>query len=292
VLIAFTDLENCRKLANQFPVFDVLVTAGGAGDPTFQPEPIQAGNHVTSMVQVGVKGMHVGLIGYYETEGQPPRIEYKRVELDHRYQDSESIKGIFKSYQDNLKSLWENGSLEDIKPRDHPSGNKFVGSAACAGCHDEEYDIWENGVDGNGGPHEKATRSLEQNPNDDRVWVQRNFDPECISCHATGWNPQSFYPYKTGFLTMADEHLHANGCENCHGPGSAHVEIEERAGKGQRVDKALRKKLAEQLDVTIAESRANACKECHDLDNSPDFLLEGGFDEYWPKIEHGDGDED
>ena len=292
VLIAFTDLDNCRELAKQFPVFDVLITAGGAGDPTFQPELIEAGDHTTSMVQVGVKGMYVGLIGYYETEGQSPRIEYERVALDHRYKDSEDIKGIFKSYQDTLKSLWENELLEDIEPRDHPSGNRFVGSESCAGCHEEEFDIWENGIDGYGGPHEKATRDLEQNPNDDRVWVQRHFDPECISCHATGWNPQNFYPYKTGFMKLADVHLHANGCENCHGPGSAHVEIEERAGKGERVDQALRKELAEQLDVTIAESRANACKECHDLDNSPDFLKEGGFDEYWPKIEHGDGDDE
>ena len=292
VVIAFTDLESCRKLAKQFPVFDVLVTAGGAGDPTLQPELIQAGNHVTSMIQVGVKGMHVGLIGYYENNGKP-KIEYKRVKLDHRYEDSEDIKTIFKSYQDDLKSLWQNNLLKDIVPRVHSSGHTFVGSDSCADCHDEEFDIWENGIDGDGGPHEKATRSLEENPNDDRVWVQRDFDPECVSCHATGWNPQNFYPYKTGFQDLASTpKLHANGCENCHGPGSAHVAIEKLAAKGQSVNEDERKKLAEQLDITIEQARDNACKECHDLDNSPDFLLEGGFDEYWPKIEHGDGDDE
>ena len=129
VLIAFTEVKTCRQLAKDFPVFDLLVTAGGAGDPTLEPELIQAApNRQTPMIQVGVKGMHVGLVGYFENNGQP-KIEYERVELDHRYKDSEAIKTIFKSYQDELKTLWDNGDLKDIIQRDHSTGLKFVGSA-------------------------------------------------------------------------------------------------------------------------------------------------------------------
>jgi hypothetical protein len=287
VLIAFTEVDTCRELAKQFPNFDVLVTAGGAGDPTLRPELIKAdNNHVTSMIQVGVKGMYVGLIGYYEDDGKP-RIDYERVELDHRYKDSEAIKAIFKSYQEELKALWEKGLLKDIAERDHPTGLEFVGSPLCADCHDEEYAIWEDGVDGKGGPHEKATRDLEENPNDDRVWVQRHFDPECISCHATGWNAQNFYPYKTGLMKLDDEDLLGNGCENCHGPGSAHVEIEDLAAKGQQVNPEERIQRAREMYLSVSEARATACKECHDSDNSPDFLEPGGFDKYWPKVKHG-----
>ena len=287
VLIAFTEVDACRELAKQFPDFDLLITAGGAGDPTLRPELIKAeNNHVTSMIQVGVKGMHVGLVGYYESDGQS-RIEYERVELDHRYKDSEEIKVIFKSYQEELKALWEKGLLKDIAQRDHPSGRSFIGSATCANCHDEEFEIWEDGVDGNGGPHEKATVSLEKNPNDDRVWVQRHYDPECISCHATGWNAQNFYPYKTGFMKLADDDLLGNGCENCHGPGSAHVEMEDLVAGGQQVDPVARIQRTREMYLSVSEARANACKECHDLDNSPDFLELDGFDKYWPKVKHG-----
>ncbi len=38
VLVADASLEESRALAKQFPVFDVLVTTGGAGDPTLMPE--------------------------------------------------------------------------------------------------------------------------------------------------------------------------------------------------------------------------------------------------------------
>ena len=290
VLVAFTDMEASRQLAKSFPVFDLLVTAGGAGDPTFQPEIVQGNNHSTPMIQVGVKGMYVGLVGL-NFEGGKTQVKYERVALEHQFKDTEEIKQVFLSYQNELKRLWLAGALKDITPRDHPTGHEFVGSASCADCHGEEFDIWADGVDGDGGPHEKATRDLEANPNDDRVWVQRQYDPECMSCHATGWNPQKFYPYKTGLINIAKQaDLTGNGCENCHGPGSAHVAMEELASK-QDVDEVRLAALRTGMRLTIKEARANACKECHDLDNSPDFLKEGGFDEYWPKIEHGDGED-
>ena len=290
VLVAFTSLANCRKIARSFPVFDVLVTAGGAGDPTLHPEVIQAGNHATSMIQVGVKGMYVGLVGVFSGDAKNP-MRYERVELDHRYEDSDAIKRVFKAYQAELKDRWIAGTLADIRPREHPSGHTFVGSDACADCHSDEYDIWKDGVDGDWGPHAEATDDLAENPNDNRVWVQRDYDPECMSCHATGWDPQNFFPYKSGLLDpLKDAHLHANGCENCHGPGSAHVAIQEEKDKGRPVDENLRKKLADEMVLTLEEAKNGACKECHDLDNSPDFLKEGGFDKYWPIIEHGGDD--
>ncbi len=292
VLMAFSEMERCRELAKSYPQFNLLVTAGGAGDPLLEPEMVPGPNHATPLIQVGVKGMYVGLVGIYWQDNAQPKIKYERVALEHRFKDTQEMRDLFLAYQNRLKSLWIAGALTDIEPREHPSGHTFVGSDTCADCHEDEYSIWLDGVDGDGGPHPVAMASLERNPNDDRVWVQRQYDPECMSCHATGWNPQNFYPYKSGLVDIAKQaHLAGNGCENCHGPGSAHVALERQASRG-KVDQALLTKLREELDVTVAEARDNACKECHDLDNSPDFLAEGGFDEYWPEIEHGDGDDE
>lgn len=291
VLVAFTELEKCRELAKTFPIFNLLVTAGGAGDPTFEPEMIEAPSHVTPMIQVGVKGMYVGLVGVYQKDGQT-KIKYKRVALTHKFEDTDEMKKVFLSYQEELKSLWLSGALKDIVPRDHPKKYTFVGSDQCADCHSDEYEIWLDGVDGDGGPHVVSTDSLKQNPNDDRVWVQRHYDPECMSCHATGWNPQNYYPYKSGLVDITkQQHLFGNGCENCHGPGSAHVEMEREAAK-RPVDEKLQTQLREELDITIAQAKESICMQCHDLDNSPDFLLEGGFAKYWAQVEHGDGDDE
>lgn len=280
ILVVAASTENCRKLARQFPEFDVLITTDCGGEPTLEPELIETSRGTMPMVQVGIKGMYIGLVGFYFDQEQP-RIRYERVPLDARFDDSEEVKTVFINYQNDLKRLWLSGNFADIKPRPHPSGNQFVGSEACADCHGREYEIWEDGNSGDGGPHKHATASL-TDPNE-RSWVQRHFDPECVSCHMTGWNPQGFFPYESGYLDHArDTHLYDNGCENCHGPGSAHVEAE----KNSKNDRELLNKFRLQVRVSLEEARQRACMECHDLDNSPDFLKDGGFDNYWPEIEH------
>jgi hypothetical protein len=284
VLIADASLEESRALAKQFPVFDVMVTTGGAGDPTLLPEPIVSERHITQMIQVGVKGMHAGLVALYTNPKK--EVKYERVPMDARFDDSEEIKVQFQTYQDRLKLLYENpANFPDIAPRNHTSGHEFVGTAACQECHEKEYDVWLNGVDGaegEVGPHSRATRDL-TDPGE-RTWVKRNFDPECLSCHVTGWNAQNFFPYKSGYLDLQkDVVLHGNGCENCHGPASAHVVAE---NKEKPAAEDVQKKLRKEMRVTMKQAREGMCMECHDLDNSPDFFKPGAFDEYWKKIKH------
>ena len=61
VLLIQSEPENCKAIAQKFPVFDLVVTAGGAGDPTLRPEVIKSSNgHVSQLIQCGVKGMYVG----------------------------------------------------------------------------------------------------------------------------------------------------------------------------------------------------------------------------------------
>ena len=47
----------------------------------------------------------------------------------------------------------------------------------------------------------------------------RNFDPECVVCHSVG------FEYQSGFVDEKKTPLLKHvGCENCHGPGSGHVD--------------------------------------------------------------------
>lgn len=282
VLVVHGALEECEALARKFPVFDVVVMAGGAGDPTYQPELITVGNHTTHLIQVGAKGMHVGLVGLYKNPQR--RIAYERVPMDARFSDSTDVMEIFKRYQDRLKAMFLDPAkykYDDIKPRQHPSGKSFVGSNACRECHEDEYNIWRRGIDGQGGPHFRATLDL-TDPGE-RTWVQRHYDPECLSCHVTGWNPQQYYPYETGYIDEANRRLHGNGCENCHGPGSAHV-----AAENGDVDLSAEEtvKLQQEMRLTLEQARLRHCMECHDIDNSPDFFKDGAFERYWEKIKH------
>lgn len=262
VLLAYANPEETQQLAEKFPEFDVVVTAHGPDEPPHEPQRV--GDDGAMFVEVGHKGMYAIALGLYDDEKTPVR--YQRVPLDHRFADSPEMDELMVSYQDQLKELgWEGLGL---RPVAHPRG-KFAGSDQCADCHQHEFEIWQKS------PHAHATETLT------KAKPPRQFDPECISCHATGWNAQEYFPYASGYDSLErTPGLVGNGCENCHGPGTAHVAAE-MAG-----DEKLQAKLREALHLSLegadGEAQRRSCLECHDGDNSPDF----DFDKYWPQIAH------
>lgn len=269
VLLAQASLEESARLAQKFPYFDIVVTGGGQGEPTYQPEKIA--NTKSLMVQVGTKGMYAGVIGFF-AEGTK-KLRYQRVPLDDRFPDSPDMLQLLASYQDQLKEEGLEGL--GLRPLPHPSGLEFVGSHACADCHTKAFEIWEKT------PHAHATESI-VNPQE-RSEIQRHHDPECLSCHVTGWNAQKFFPYKSGYESLEkSKALHSSGCENCHGPGSAHVAAESGELKANA---ATLEKLRQQMRLPLAEAERR-CIECHDIDNSPDFHVRGAFEKYWEKVRH------
>ena len=270
VLLTQASIQESEELAQKVPHFDVVVTSGGAGEPTHKAEKIPGTNAV--MVQVGTKGMHVGVVGVFEDPDQ--RLRYQRVPLDARFPDAPEMLQLLASYQDQLRAAgWEGLG---VRPIPHPSDRRFVGSSACAECHAGDYAIWEKSS------HGHALDSLTY-PGE-RSEVPRHFDPECISCHVVGWNPQNFFPYISGYLGVEQTpHLHHVGCESCHGPGSAHVAAEQ--GEGNPTQEMI-EWFREEVRLPLAEAERK-CMECHDYDNSPDFHAEGAFERYWKKIEHG-----
>ncbi|KLU03781.1 cytochrome c-554 [Rhodopirellula islandica] len=267
VLTFYGEEKNAQELVRAVPGFDLVVIAGGYGEPTYQPQAIEGTE--TKSILTGDKGMYAGLVGLYP-EGP---IRYARVPLSHEFDDAPEMRALMKDYQFQLRDL--GFSNLGLKPIQHPSGGQFVGSEACGKCHTTAFDIWE------GSAHFEATEHL-VNPGE-RGDVSRHFDPECISCHVTGWNPQGYYPYVSGYLDLeASSHLHGNGCENCHGPGAAHTKAE-AADSGVSDEEKTR--LRDAMKLPLEEAR-ESCMKCHDLDNSPDFHAEGAFDDYWAEIEH------
>ncbi len=266
VLLAHASLEDSAELARQVPGFDLVVTAGGFGEPTLTPEKIEGS--LAQMVQVGTKGMYGGIVGIFDDPQHP--IRYQKIAISSQFKDSERMLAEFAQYQQRLADAGFEGL--GISPMPHPTGRTFVGSEACSDCHSTAFDIWQ------GTPHSHATTSIVE-PDNERGGIARHHDPECISCHATGWNPQQYYPYESGYLSPETTPLMVgSGCENCHGPGSEHVAAE--LGEIDVTSERL-KELQQQMVLPLDQAR-NTCLECHDLDNSPDF----DFDSYWEQVKH------
>jgi hypothetical protein len=276
VLLVNGDADEAKALAVKYKIFDWVVTTRGAQEPPKEPTKIEGTN--SYLVEVGQKGEYSVVVGFYKNG--KPAFRYQRVPLDHRFADAPEIYDMQVEYLQQLKALGFEGL--GLKETAHPSGRKFVGSETCAACHTQAHEVFEKT------PHAHATETLVSRSDPPRL-----HDPECLSCHVTGWEPQKYFPFETGFLSMeATPALVGNGCENCHGPAAKHAaaengEIEATDAELEAMRAALRLKIVENegnKDGQVFEKArvAKMCMQCHDLDNSPEF----DFQKYWPKVKH------
>ena len=283
VLLSYADLDESRRLAEQFPQFAAVVSTGGPEDPRREPETVGK----TLLVTVGHKGKHAGVLGVYPKDAKQP-LRYDLVDLSKdRFRHDTAMDEVMREYQqtlrDNLSAVFA-----DL-PEGYPPGEgTYVGAAKCGECHKQAFAKWKTTK------HAGAYESLaEGRPGFEGSWVARAHDPECLSCHVTGWNPQEAYPYVAGFLPreIAAERnephrfdlLKGQQCENCHGPGSGHVATFERWNKNPRsVTPAEQAAAKAAVKVHLATAKRSLCIGCHDLDNDPHF----DFDTYWPKVQH------
>ncbi|MEW4526501.1 multiheme c-type cytochrome [Maioricimonas sp. JC845] len=269
LLLSHADGDESRALAEQFPDFQIVVTAEGPEDPLPRPEMVGE----TMVLQVGQKGKHAGVVGYFPDSDEP--LKFDLVEIDQqRFEEVDAIHELMRHYQARLEE--QRPDLQE-PALDHPSGADFVGVETCARCHTKAYNIWKNSR------HAHAYESLiVGRKGQEESWIPRNFDAECLACHVTGWEPQTAWRYDSGFVDKASTpHLAGQQCENCHGPGSRHAELELALLDGGEVtDTHMEQRRAMQL--TREQAKDRLCIRCHDLDNSPNF----DFDKYWPKVEH------
>ncbi|MCA9576436.1 MAG: hypothetical protein KC668_13420 [Myxococcales bacterium] len=115
----------------------------------------------------------------------------------------------------------------------------YLGSASCESCHTAAFAWWRNH------PHGRAYSTLEVR--------HKEFNLSCVGCHVTGYlQPGGSTVTQLG----AEGALRNVGCENCHGPASAHVESQGTIPPPRR-------------DVPEA-----VCVGCHNEEHSDRFVYE------------------
>ena len=278
VLLVYGEVDEAKALSARFPQFRWVVAGKGGDEPPKNPERIA--DSEATLIEVGHKGMYAVVVGIY-SQGSP-KYRYQKVPMDHRFEDAEEMQQLLVRYQNQLKTLVTAGKgFEPLtgKPMQLPkAGGGWVGSEACADCHSTACEIFMKS------PHAHATTTLvELDP-------PRHFDPECLSCHVTGWNPQGYAPYVGGYESLQKTpQLTMQGCENCHGPAKNHYDAEmgninATDAEIEQYRAALRMKIVENegnMEGQKLGDVVNNCLECHDLDNSPDF----DFQDYWNREE-------
>jgi hypothetical protein len=85
-----------------------------------------------------------------------------------------------------------------------PDQARYVGVEVCSSCHPQPREVWNNTS------HSRAYAAL--------ATQFKEFNLECVSCHVTG------YEQPGGSTVTHVDLLKDVQCENCHGPGSRHVD--------------------------------------------------------------------
>lgn len=271
ILLAHAEEKVCRELAKAYPQFQLILCGEGFEDP--DGEAKYEGD--TLLAHVGQKGKYVGVVGYYPKAEKP--FKFELVKLDQqRFANSAEMTEVMRYYQDRLK---DENVVESEPTLQHRSGYTFVGAVDCQKCHKKAHAKWSESK------HAHAFESLIKGRKDYQgEWISRIHDPECLVCHTTGWSQLHHTRYKSGFLSEeATPLLLGNQCENCHGPGSLHSELEWKAQEDRKaVEYETLLKARGELQLKKSEVVKNVCTRCHDGDNSPNF----DFEKYWPKVEH------
>ena len=191
-------------------------------------------------VQPGPRGQKMGELSIRIDNKGGKSFEQRMIRLDSNIKpDSKMIKW-YKDYNKEVEDLF----FISLESRKTERGKKkvYASEQACVTCHPSEHKTWIMSR------HSHAYETLNR--------VNKAFDPECLSCHVTGWGEYG------GFISEVDTPKLKNvQCEVCHSPRLDHI-----------------KNLGRNLEVDAKK----ACNNCHVKNHSPNF----NFLEYWEKIKH------
>ncbi len=101
VLLSNAKLDGSLALAKKFPQFNYVLSAGGADEPPNHPMLVEGTQ--TRLIEVGHKGQYAIVLGLFDDANEPVR--YQRVALDAGWGESERMKQVMASYQDQLKEI-------------------------------------------------------------------------------------------------------------------------------------------------------------------------------------------
>ena len=237
ILIASTSTES------ELPNADVSIALGthpseqlSNADILISPERMEHRQQTDGPLWVGStsEGKTLGFLALWiNADGKLSRHHAAQLALTGDVPEDESVRQLLTDFYQKAAQSSEHKPLFAEQRLEQDPQNGYVSATACQRCHEQEYLQWS------ATRHAFAFETL--------LKKERYFDPNCVSCHTTGFG------YQTGFQ-IGDETSAFKGvqCETCHGPGKQHVGNPKKSNIRSGEDTSL-------------------CLTCHDTKHSPGF---------------------
>ncbi|MEZ5965029.1 MAG: multiheme c-type cytochrome [Planctomycetota bacterium] len=263
ILLVHGNEHEVRAAAGYAPRPDLVVGVSQAfNEPPGQPETVNG----VPVVFTGIRGRMLldVTLARRESDGTPELTRYEVVGLagsktaPGAAEDRET-RAMILDHRHQVQTLGLRERMAEQKPA--PGGRRYVGSDACADCHEAATKAWK------ASKHAQAWATLEKAESGTRYGWPVTAYPDCVGCHVVGYGERS------GFVN-ADKTpgLRDVGCEACHGPGDQHIEAYAEGLEPKEGDKGF-----------MGRVGPHPCLRCHDFEQSPTFV----FNDRWKEIEHG-----
>lgn len=237
ILLADAGVGVLKTILSRVKGIDLVL----GGTPTdFQKDPLLADG--VPIFALGSQGKYLAEVRLFRKDGRAtlaPTLHW----LDEMMPEDEALAKFAEGVLDHVNAL--NRTEIASTPVLGPDGiAPYVGAPQCKSCHASDYEIWS------GSRHARAIETLKR--------LNREYTMTCVPCHVTGTNA-----YDGTFRDVhATPQLVNVQCEQCHGPGAAHLEDPSRPYG------------------IVAD---NTCILCHTPATDPTFVRA----ERWPRIVHG-----
>ncbi len=259
ILMVHGTAADVRGAASLQPRPDLVIGVSEAfNEPPAEQETVQG----VPVVFTGIRGRMIldVFLARRDSDATPEITRYRVVPLEGSKsapgaREDRETKALILEHRQQVKTL---GLLEKMASQWPPTGGRtFVGNEACADCHEEAQAAWAKSA------HAKAWTTLVEAEAGTRYGWPVTHYPDCVACHVVGYGQVS------GFVSAEKTpRLGAVGCEECHGPGSHHIEAQ--------TDKRPA------AEGRMGKVEVSTCLRCHDFEQSPHFV----YGERWKVIEH------
>ncbi len=248
VVLAHLGWGGAFALAQQVEGIDIIVSGHGSHSTN---EPQRVGK--TLLLQAGNKGKKVGLL---ELTGsiRDGKYDGELVGLTKSIPEDVEMQELASQYTERIKDIYSRSSRKNmVAPQATQIRQRFTGAEQCRSCHSEIFNRWLESR------HAHAMTSL--------VEKGKQFDPECVRCHSTGFKRPS------GFISLRHNPDLANvQCEQCHAPGSLHVLFQKEGKAGLE---GMSQASIERA-INFGGATSSVCLKCHTPARDPDFTYKQG----------------
>lgn len=163
-------------------------------------------------------------------------VRFEQVKITCHLQADAQAKAALQAYDQWIATQNKARFAGVQPPQPKPGQASYVGQEECSTCHDQASQFWQRTR------HANAYKTL--------VDSNKQYDVNCVGCHVTGFRQPG------GSEVVENAHLQAIQCEQCHGPGSLHVEEPTRRGKA--------------YGITL-QTPESLCLSCHTPEHSDTF---------------------